>query len=752
MFFFGLILISTLAKGQTYFQKAVKGDFQNNYLITDHVLTSDNGFWILGKHGFTAGTSENRIIKTDSLGDTLLVKNYKSQSKEGYSQLISAADGGVYAIGTFEPATAVIRQVLFITKLNSDGEQEWSKYYWGDHYERPYACLHNGVIYIGGIISGITSSTATEHVYLIRVDGSDGALISTDFREAIANEKITGIAVNQSGVVAMSGITYRLNPQGNALMVSADAGGNLRFFNDISVTNLFGTNSTAEVVETVGDEVWLTGRYYTSTNKEESFILKLDNPLTTVGERLLVKSDYSLSLLSIAHRNNNIVVGGYGVDANNENKNLLLGINSDLSIKWAKTYGLDFGRVTSIEMLPNNDISATGILSQNHFYGISLLKTDKVGFSGCMENTYALETEQETINYQQYVPNGSALLPVESPTFIFLGGMTDFKVEKVCNSDSCKADFEFSKDSICATKCITTNNKSTNAAKWQWSFSGGTPNVASVQNPNQVCFTTAGAKTIKLVVSNSVNKDSVEKTIYVHPAAKANAGIDTTICKGQQIRLQGSGGVVYDWYPTNFKNSPSLPNPRVTPDSNIRYYLTVLDSNKCEDKDSVLVSVVQPPTTVTIDSTICDDKTITVDAQNTGFSYLWSTGATNQITTLDSGKHFVILSNSCFADTSHYIITGKDCYPEFIVPTAFSPNGDGLNDVFRVSKENIVHVKMIIFNRWGEVMFKGEGSNPEWDGTYKGKPCQIDHYVYMIELKDITGKKTNGNGVFTLLR
>lgn len=747
----GMALATTLV-GQTYFQKMVKGDFLNNYLITDHALTADNGFWILGEHGFTAGVNESRIIKTDSLGDTLFVKNYKSQTKEGYNKLISATDGGVYAIGTIEPPTAVIRQILFVTKFNSNGEQEWSKYYWGEHYENPQACLHNGVVYIGGIVSGITSSTATEHVYLIRIDGSDGTLLSSDFREATLNEKITGIAVNQSGFVAMSGITYRLNPQGNALMVSADPGGNLRFFNDIPITSFFGTKSTADAITTVGNEVWLTGRYYTATNKEESYILKLDNPLTTTGERLLVKNDYSLSLLSIAHQNNNIVAGGYGGDMNGENKNLLLGINTDLSVKWAKTYGLDFGRVTSVEILPNDNISATGILSQNHFYGMSILKTDKAGFSGCMENAYTVETEQETINYQQYVPSSSALNPVESPISIFLEGITDFEIEKVCNSDSCKADFEISKDSICAKTCITINNNSTYAAKWEWSFGDGSPNSASVQNPNQVCFTTVGSKKIKLVVSNSVNSDSIEKTIYVNPKPKANAGLDTTICRGQQIRLQGSGGSFYDWYPTDFKNSPSLPNPRVTPDSTILYYLTVLDSNGCKDKDSVLVSIVQPPTTVIIDSTICDDKAVTINAQNSDFSYLWSTGVTNQVTTLNVGKHFVVLSNSCFTDTSFYNIAGKDCNPLYYIPTAFSPNGDGLNDVFTVYSDNIDRVKMTIYNRWGEIIFKGEGVNPSWNGGYKNSICPSNQYLYIIELQDKTGKKYNEKGTVTLLR
>ena len=209
---------------------------------------------------------------------------------------------------------------------------------------------------------------------------------------------------------------------------------------------------------------------------------------------------------------------------------------------------------------------------------------------------------------------------------------------------------------------------------------------------------------------------------------------------------------MYNWTPPDFKNSPSLPNPRVNPDSTIRYFLTVTDSNSCSDKDSVLMTVIKPPITTKVDTTICSDEQIQLNAKNNGFSYFWSVGSVSQSTVVDTGKHFVVLSNSCFSDTSFFRIKGRDCNPIYYIPSGFSPNGDGLNDVFRVESENIAHVKMTIYNRWGEVLFDEQGKSPAWDGTFKERACMSNQYLYIIELQDIDGKKYNEKGTITLLR
>ena len=74
-------------------------------------------------------------------------------------------------------------------------------------------------------------------------------------------------------------------------------------------------------------------------------------------------------------------------------------------------------------------------------------------------------------------------------------------------------------------------------------------------------------------------------------------------------------------------------------------------------------------------------------------------------------------------------------YENFYVPNAFSPDGDGLNDVFKVTcnSENISSFRMYIYNRWGALVFESKEISLGWDGEYKGKPASQGVYVYKIE-------------------
>jgi gliding motility-associated-like protein len=89
--------------------------------------------------------------------------------------------------------------------------------------------------------------------------------------------------------------------------------------------------------------------------------------------------------------------------------------------------------------------------------------------------------------------------------------------------------------------------------------------------------------------------------------------------------------------------------------------------------------------------------------------------------------------------------------PEAVfVPNAFTPNSDGTNDTFHVNGENLQDFKMLVYDRWGQVIFETTNPNEGWDGTYNGKPEQNGTYVYQVTAKNLGGKKLAG-GV-TLVR
>jgi len=90
---------------------------------------------------------------------------------------------------------------------------------------------------------------------------------------------------------------------------------------------------------------------------------------------------------------------------------------------------------------------------------------------------------------------------------------------------------------------------------------------------------------------------------------------------------------------------------------------------------------------------------------------------------------------------------------EFIVPNAFTPNGDGLNDLFQFFTKGIQKITAVkVFDRWGELVYNGDGNETGWDGTYKGKDCQIETYVYLITGITYDGDVLNQKGSLTLLR
>jgi gliding motility-associated-like protein len=93
-------------------------------------------------------------------------------------------------------------------------------------------------------------------------------------------------------------------------------------------------------------------------------------------------------------------------------------------------------------------------------------------------------------------------------------------------------------------------------------------------------------------------------------------------------------------------------------------------------------------------------------------------------------------------------------YPEFrlFIPDAFTPNGDGLNDIFKPSSIGIKEYDFDIYNRWGESIYASIGAEDGWDGNYKGNKSPQGVYVYLLKVVDINGKSHTYNGKIVLVR
>ena len=135
-------------------------------------------------------------------------------------------------------------------------------------------------------------------------------------------------------------------------------------------------------------------------------------------------------------------------------------------------------------------------------------------------------------------------------------------------------------------------------------------------------------------------------------------------------------------------------------------------------------------------ASLCGVEDINLQANIAASSFLWSTGATApSIVVNTAGVYWVraYYDNCILSDTID--VTGG--YAVIYVPNAFTPDYDGLNDVFMPKGEGITSYDLKIFTRWGQMIFELEDINKGWDGTVNGNPVQEGIYVWGLDYKTV---------------
>lgn len=240
--------------------------------------------------------------------------------------------------------------------------------------------------------------------------------------------------------------------------------------------------------------------------------------------------------------------------------------------------------------------------------------------------------------------------------------------------------------------------------------------------------------------------------------------LDTTICRNDTASLGAAftakSPYSVQWNPVaSIKNSTVL-LPLVFPQSTTNYILTITDSAGCVTTDSMTVYVNPLPNPSLEDSYVLQlGKSLTlnlpvydsifwapynfIDSIHS-FSPIFSPEKTTMY------RFYVTDSNGCVYYDS-LLIEVKQC-TNLEIPNIFTPNNDGVNDYFHI--ENILVDKLsrlVIYDRWGEVVFYTEDLTAKWDGTYKHHPADTDVYTYLLE-GVCEGANFVESGNITLLR
>jgi len=121
---------------------------------------------------------------------------------------------------------------------------------------------------------------------------------------------------------------------------------------------------------------------------------------------------------------------------------------------------------------------------------------------------------------------------------------------------------------------------------------------------------------------------------------------------------------------------------------------------------------------------------------------------------IDSIRYRVLVFNDIgCVDSSFVKVTVFKTNPYVFVPTGFTPNGDGLNDVVRPIAVGVKEIKYFrVYNRWGQMVFSTTTNGHGWDGRINGAPQGSNVFVWMVGAVDYTGKNITLKGTVTLIR
>lgn len=338
------------------------------------------------------------------------------------------------------------------------------------------------------------------------------------------------------------------------------------------------------------------------------------------------------------------------------------------------------------------------------------------------------------------------------------------------------ANFTASSTNICEDDCIDLSDNSTgsNISDWDWTFNGATPVSSTDQNPSNICYSTAGTYDITLTITDDNGTDDVTQSITVSSCASdppvADFDVDTNIvCKGDCISFTDlSTGDPTSWEWTFEEGSPSSStsqNPsQICYDSvgTFDVTLTVTNANG-SDQSSTSITVLDVPEVDGFGDTIIDiGGAAVLGATYGGFGgdFFWDPSenldcddclevvATPYLTT--TYYPTLIGPNGCPGRDSVLVVVNFEEIVE--VPSAFSPNGDGLNDELFVRGIGIVTIDFKIFNRYGQMVYSSTDLEEGWDGTLNGEELNQGVFVYTLEYDLINGQSGEKSGNVTLVK
>lgn len=260
-------------------------------------------------------------------------------------------------------------------------------------------------------------------------------------------------------------------------------------------------------------------------------------------------------------------------------------------------------------------------------------------------------------------------------------------------------------------------------------------------------------------------------TVVVNPL-NVDAGADLLGCETLEATLgtAATEGSTYEWLPATHLSDDAIAQPTISIDTTValsqNYTVVVTNADGCTATDVVNVSIVTPPVlSIAQPDTLIQGNslTLTVVGAAANDTYQWTpiislatpTAATTLASPSQTTTYTVVVTTADGCESSTTVTVNVIEPPKLTIPNAFTPNGDDVNDVFRMVGKDITEVQtFVVFNRWGQEVYANQGNQSDgWDGTFKGQAQPAGVYAYYIEYKQKGSEEVQiKKGNVTLLR
>ncbi len=291
-----------------------------------------------------------------------------------------------------------------------------------------------------------------------------------------------------------------------------------------------------------------------------------------------------------------------------------------------------------------------------------------------------------------------------------------------------------------------------------WNFgSHASPSASNNVNPTNIVYDSVGVFPVIFTVSENGCTESYTANVEVYPKPVAAYTLASAIsCNLQPVQfLDGSnvgGPFSYNWsFGDGGASTEQNPNHIYPSIGTYSSSLIIASSHGCKDTFSLPSSVaVFPSPSAGVDATPRDTSIFYPDVTAFDLSsggidctIYWGDGtSSSNCDTMHAYAHpgtytimQVVVNAAGCTDTAYVEVVIR---PEYLfwIPNAFTPNGNGLNDVFKPKLLGVHNYSFLIFDRWGEKIFETTNLEDGWNGFYKGKLCTNDVFVYKINFRD----------------